>query len=271
LVVLWEEEWNARRFALKALCLVILVSFFPGYSLAQAQHVEATTIPNGRQITPSGDWISVAPFPFALALRPDGRQLVAPSLGFPFALNVIDRPASAERTVVQDPRGFLSVPGVEVYAGVAYSTDAKLLYVATGDSGAVEVRATADWHRMARINLNGALRGHIYQESFAASLVLTKDGRRLYVIDQANWRVVVIDTATKTKVATLGNRSQPDRHDVFGDLAGADGDHSLARYGMHGQVKGDPAMQDLHVTPNAHAMAARFATSDDTTQTVTYL
>jgi hypothetical protein len=51
--------------------------------------------------------------------------------------------------------------------------------------------------------------------------------------------------------------------DVFGDLPGADGDPSLARYGMHGRVKGDPAMQDLHVTPNAHSMATRFATSDD--------
>ena len=151
----------------------------------------------------------MAPFPFALALRPDGRQLVAPSLGFPFALNVIDRPASAERKVTQNPRGFLSIPGVEVYAGVAYSPDGKLLYVATGDSGAVEVRATADWHRIARINLNGALRGRVYQESFAASLVLTKDGRRLYVIDQANWRVVVIDTATKTKVATLATGVNP--------------------------------------------------------------
>jgi hypothetical protein len=50
--------------------------------------------------------------------------------------------------------------------------------------------------------------------------------------------------------------------DVFGDLQGADGDPAVARYGMHGQVKGDPAMQDLHVTPNAHAMAAQFATSD---------
>ncbi len=168
-----------------------------------------TTIPNGRQITPIGDWISVAPFPFALALRPDGRQLVAPSLGFPFALNIIDRPASAEHKVTQNPRGFLSVPGVEFYAGVAYSPDGKLLYLATGDSGAVDVLSMADWHRVARINLNGALQGHIYRESFAASLVLTKDGRRLYVIDQANWRVVVIDTATKTKAATLATGVNP--------------------------------------------------------------
>ena len=50
--------------------------------------------------------------------------------------------------------------------------------------------------------------------------------------------------------------------DVFGDLAGADGDPTLAHFGLHGMVKGDPAMQDLQVTPNAHAMAARFATSD---------
>ncbi len=42
------------------------------------------------------------------------------------------------------------------------------------------------------------------------SLVLTnQDGRRLYVIDQANWRVVVIDTATKTKVATLATGVNP--------------------------------------------------------------
>jgi YVTN family beta-propeller protein len=194
---------------LKALCLVVIVSFLPVSLLAQTQSVGATTIPNGRLITPVGDWISVAPFPFALALRPDGRQLVAPSLGFPFALNVVDRPASAERKVTQNPRGFLSIPGVEFYTGAAYSPDGKLLYVATGDSGAVEVRATTDWHRIARINLNGALRGHIYQESFAASLVLTKDGRTLYVIDQANWRVVVIDTATKTKVATLATGINP--------------------------------------------------------------
>ena len=57
---------------------------------------------------------------------------------------------------------------------MAYSPSGKLLYVATGDSGAVDVLATADWHRIARINLNGASQGHIYKESFAASLVLSK-------------------------------------------------------------------------------------------------
>ena len=185
-------------------CLLIIFAILPGFLPAQT-----TTIPNGRQITPAGDWISVAPFPFALALRPDGQQLIAPSLGFPFALNIIDRPASADRKVAQIPPGFRSVAGAEFYAGVAYSPSGKLLYVATGDSGAVDVLATSNWRRIARINLNGLLHGHIYKESFAASLVLSQNGHRLYVIDQANWRVVTIDTPTRTKVASLATGINP--------------------------------------------------------------
>ena len=180
------------------LCLLLVLAFLT----AQAQ---VTTIPNGRRITPTGGWITVDPFPFSLAIRPDGQQLIAPSLGFPFALNVIREPAGADPKVTQIPRGFLSVPSVEVYAGVAYSPDGKLLYVATGDSGSVEVLSTRDWHRIARINLNG----HIYRESFAAALVLSARGKTLYVIDQANWRVVAIDTATRTRIANLATGVNP--------------------------------------------------------------
>jgi YVTN family beta-propeller protein len=182
----------------RALFLLILVAFLPAQG-------EETTIPNGRQITPAGDWIQVAPFPFALALRADGQQLVAPSLGFPFALNVIRHPFAADRKVTQIPRGFRSIPGVEVYAGVAYSPDGKLLYVATGDSGSVEVLSTKDWHRIARISLNG----QVYKESFAAAMALSNKGNTLYVIDQANWRIVVIDTVTRTKVANLATGVNP--------------------------------------------------------------
>jgi YVTN family beta-propeller protein len=195
--------------SLKAICLLMGAALVPGLLPAQTTPSVTATIPNGRQITPLGDWISVAPFPFAFTLRGDGQQLIAPSLGFPFALNVIDRPAAADRKVTQIPRGFLSVPGVEVYAGVAYSPDGKLLYVATGESGAVDVLATTDWRRIAWINLNGASQGHVYKESFAGSLVLSNNGRRLFVIDQANWRVVIIDTATNTKLASLATGVNP--------------------------------------------------------------
>jgi YVTN family beta-propeller protein len=130
-------------------------------------------------------------------------------LGFPFALNVIGRPASANRTIAQIPQGFLSKPEVEVYAGVAYSPDGKLLYVSTGDSGAVEILSGSDWRRLGRISLDGVTSGKVYRESFAGALLLGNKGRTLYVIDQANWRVVVIDTVTRTRLHTLATGVNP--------------------------------------------------------------
>lgn len=167
------------------------------------------TLPNGRHISPVGDWITVAPFPFSLALRADGEQLAVPSIGFPFALNVIDRPASSDRKVTQMPPGFQNSPDVEVYTGIAYSPDGKLVYVATGESGAVEILAADTWKKAGRIDLNGTMGDRTYKESFAAALALSANGQRLYVIDEANWRVAAIDTTNKTIVASLATGVNP--------------------------------------------------------------
>ena len=194
--------WRASVSLAASLCTALLA----------AQTVTAT-IPNGRLLTPVGDWVQVAPFPFAMSLRPDGQQLVAASLGFPFALNVINNPSAADRSVTQVPKGFLSTPGVEVYAGVVFAPGGRQLYVATGDSGSVDLLAADDWHKLARISLNGPMdrraAGRIYQESFAGALLLSPDGRTLYVIDQANWRVAVIDTATTRVVASVATGVNP--------------------------------------------------------------
>ncbi len=50
--------------------------------------------------------------------------------------------------------------------------------------------------------------------------------------------------------------------EIFGDLDGADGVPRLARYGMHGWAEESATDRGFAVTPNAHALAARFATSD---------
>lgn len=181
----------------------------PEISPAPIARPVTATLPNGRKITPIGDWIPVAPFPFSIALRPDGNQLVAPSLGFPFALNILDRPAQTDRKVRQIPQGYLSKPDAEVYTGVCYSPDGKLLYVATGNSGAVDIYSTENWRKIARIDLNGTLNGHTYKESFSAAMVMSADGRRLFVLDQANWRVAILNLKTRTSVATLATGVDP--------------------------------------------------------------
>src|ERR1700743_1668994 len=62
-------------------------------------------LPNGREIHPAGNWIPLAPYPFALAVRPDGAQIAVPSIGFPFALNIVGDAASASPSVARMPSG----------------------------------------------------------------------------------------------------------------------------------------------------------------------
>ncbi|WP_348263405.1 bifunctional YncE family protein/alkaline phosphatase family protein [Telmatobacter sp. DSM 110680] len=51
--------------------------------------------------------------------------------------------------------------------------------------------------------------------------------------------------------------------EVLGDVPGANGDASLARYGMDGWTEEKKQAKHLKVTPNLHALAARFAISDN--------
>ncbi|MDX6460549.1 MAG: hypothetical protein QOE55_4246 [Acidobacteriaceae bacterium] len=168
-----------------------------------------TTLPNGRTIAPAGTWTELAPYPFAVAARPDGKQLVAPSLGFPFTLNIVDEPADSEPKVRRIPADGKNTDEVQVHMGVAYSPDGSLLYDATGDSGAVNVLRTDTFAIVGRIALDGIVDGHEAKESFAAALALSSDGSLLYVLDQGNWRVVVIDTRTRERVAAVPTGANP--------------------------------------------------------------
>jgi len=148
-------------------------------------------LPNGREIEPVGNWIPLAPYPFALAIRPDGAQAAVPSIGFPFALNIVDGLASSQPQTRRFPETRENDPAVEVDAGVAYSPDGKLLYVSTGDSGKVRVYSTNDWKLANEASLDGLIGGKEFERSFAASLAISHDGKLLFVIDEGNWRVVV--------------------------------------------------------------------------------
>jgi YVTN family beta-propeller protein len=168
-----------------------------------------TTLPNGRLVTPAGVTTPLAPFPFALAVRPDGAQIVSPSIGWPFALNIVDDPGSAAPRVHRIPAGTKNDPAVEVHTGVAYSPDGALLYDATGDSGAVDIYSVRDFSHIARISLDCPVAETNYASSFAASLALSADGRLLYVLDQANWRVAVVDTAARSVIAAAPTGVDP--------------------------------------------------------------
>ena len=185
------------------------IAAFSSSISAPAQIGVTAVLPNGREIHPAGNWIPLAPYPFALAVRRDGEQIAVPSIGFPFALNVVDRPESLDPLVRRMPSGENNDPAIETHAGLAYSPDGALLYVATGDSGKIRAYHTSDWSAAGEVSLDGAVGGQDFKGSFAATLVLSNDGKTIYALDQGNFRIVVIDAATTRRVASIATGNYP--------------------------------------------------------------
>lgn len=188
------------------LCVSALLASFVG---ARAQTGVTAVLPNGREIHPAGNWIPLAPYPFALAVRPDGEQVAVPSIGFPFALNVVDRPETLDPQVRRMPSGANNDPAIETHAGLAYSPDGALLYVATGDSGKIRAYHVNDWSAASEVPLDGSAGGGEFSGSFAATLVLSGDGKTIFALDQGNFRIVVIDAAAMQRVASIETGNYP--------------------------------------------------------------
>ena len=197
----------------------ILISICAVHTLAQSG--VTAVLPNGREIHPAGNWIPLAPYPFALAVRGGGNEVAIPSIGFPFALNLIENPGSPSPVVQRLPATDLPAPRekdtdeVEVHAGLAYSPDGSTLWVATGDSGkirAYKTRAADGSPQLTAefdIPLDGPTAGENYSESFAATVLASQDGRTLYALDQGNWRIVIIDVATRQRIASIPTGRYP--------------------------------------------------------------
>lgn len=202
------------RFGVVAFCLgtgwMVSSASADAQTVAGASTGVRAILPNGRQIRPEGTWIPVAPFPFAIAVRPDGDEIAVPSIGFPFALNLITHPDYPTPTVKTWPERREDAKSIETHAGLAYSPDGKLLYLASGNSGKIGIwSADGGWHQVASIPLDGTLAGTEYKESFAATVLCSRDGKWLYALDQGNWRVVVLNAVTRERVASIETGAYP--------------------------------------------------------------
>ena len=177
--------------------------------MPQVSAAPLAILPNGREIRPLGTWIPVAPYPFAIALRPDGDEAAVPSIGFPFSLNVIAHPSAASPVVRRIPETTEKVPEIATHAGLTYSPDGKILYAATGDSGQIALYETSDWRQIGHIDLDSALGGIQFKGSFAASVIASSSGRWLYALDQGNWRIVIIDAGSRKCIASVATGVYP--------------------------------------------------------------
>jgi YVTN family beta-propeller protein len=152
-----------------------------------------TVLPNGRWLRPEGRHFPLVRFPHALAMTRDGKKLFVASDGVG---QIVTEWQSRSPNIVEvlPP----SPPGKKRTdlnaAGAEFSPDGSQLYWSSGETGAIFVFDTASTRLTAEIPLNVTVAERKFEDSFAADVKVSEDGRYLYCADVTNFRLVIVDT-----------------------------------------------------------------------------
>ena len=180
--------------------------------------VRAAILPNGRLVTPTGTEVNVqAPKPFGLALSPDGKMLATLNSGAaPFSLTLIGQLNSGTPTVKR-------VDVNASFMGVTFSPDSKRVYLSGGENGNIWIADAVAGQVIGSVNLNGPTHPLdrplnvvttpqlAFKGAFPGNMVLSDDGRFLYVVDQGSFQVHVIDVSRiQTGFDAQGRITEPD-------------------------------------------------------------
>jgi YVTN family beta-propeller protein len=169
----------------------------------------ASILPGGRIIAPMGSVHVTGPGAFGLAMSPNGRTVVTVNGGSTrYSLSVFERDKKGPWQVrhIVAPRREKKEPGEteeeksdewrSVFMGIAFTGD-HAAWVSDGNSGGVRLMdlTGGSSRKVIDLNQNGA------EDSYTADLAIDTARSLLYVLDQANFRLVVIDLK-KNKIAS---------------------------------------------------------------------
>ena len=174
-----------------------LASAPAGDRYTKIDRVGETILPNGRIITPTGKQITVAPHPFGLTLSPDGKTIITANSGVgPFSISIINDFNSSSPLVKQIPESQNSEKGLleATFMGLAISPDNQKVYVAGGQQNRIYIFDLITNKKLGEINCSKSFDEIDYSDGYIGDMVMSKDGTRLYVVDQIGFRMMIIDT-----------------------------------------------------------------------------
>lgn len=171
-----------------------------------------SVIPNGRFITPRGTQISTAPHPYGLILSPDGNTAITANSGIrPFSISIIKNILSANPQTIQVPEGAKNNEGIleACFMGLAISPDNQTVYVSGGESNKVFKYDVNTGKPKGSINCAIRTKEADYRHGYLGDMVMTKDGKTIYLVDQIGFRIVIIDVATEKIVDNIPTGRYP--------------------------------------------------------------
>jgi len=178
-----------------------IVSAPAGDEITKINKDGKTVIPNGRYIAPAGVSILTAPHPYGLTLSPDGNVAVTANSGTsPLSITIVRNILAQHPEVQQIPPGPSTEEGVlaSVFMGLAISPDNKIVYVSGGQENKIFLFDVSSGEARGTIDCSDISGSTDYSHGYIGDLKLSKDGRTLYAVDQIGFRMIILDTRTKT-------------------------------------------------------------------------
>ena len=172
-----------------------------------------TILPGGRALKPLGNQIDLGPGSFGLAISPKGLIAVSETGFERFGVTVLEpsKDKWQERLLwAVPPDSVDSLPAKQTDAwkstsyGVAFDSE-KSVWIAEGDSGKVRLVDTSSGARRKLIDINGGE----WRNSYTADLAIDPMRHILYVIDQANYRLVLVDTVKGGIISSVKTGRMP--------------------------------------------------------------
>lgn len=148
-------------------------------------------LPGGRLITPTGDQFVTGPGPFGLALSDSGRIVVTSDGGPRFAITVLDNETNKTRHFLPKLKDAPLDDDDEwrsVFMGLAFDGESRI-FAAEGESGRVRSIDLATGKKLRQFDLNTGG----FRDSYTGDLAWDKARGLLLVVDQANFRLAVIN------------------------------------------------------------------------------
>ncbi|PYO49718.1 MAG: hypothetical protein DMD72_04240, partial [Gemmatimonadetes bacterium] len=176
-------------------------------------------LPTGARLDPAGVSYDLGPLPLAMTLSPDRSRLIVLLNGWrEQGIQVVDR--STGRVVQK-----ISLPAV--FLGMAFSPDAKSLYVSGGNE---DVVYRFDWAG-GEAKLADSIALAVKQPGrsgtrYPAGIAISRDGRTLYVAENLGDSLAVIDIAAHRVVQRLATEKY-----AYGVTAGPDGTVYVSAWG----------------------------------------
>ena len=187
----------------------------PGGATYARTNGAITILPGGRALKPMGSQIELGPGAFGLAISPKG-LIGVPETGFErFGVSILEphKDAWNQRLLWAIPTDELDPKSraakqpdrwESTSYGIAFDSE-KAVWIAEGDTGKVRLLDTTNGARRKLININTGE----FHNSYTADLAIDPARHILYALDQANDRLVLIDTVKDTILSSVATGHMP--------------------------------------------------------------